>query len=242
MKTYETRPYKKDLPYSYALGAFAAFELIDAKAEIAKAVYIHSKCRDAVKLETLCLQKNIPLLYDDRVFSRICPKENVYVIGVFEKYAADLNPKEVHVVLVNPGDMGNLGTIIRTLAAMNICNLGIITPAADILHPKTVRASMGAIFRIRFEHFRTYDSYRQKYLRPNYLFMSDGETALSDCSPPADAAYTLIFGNEASGLPVEFASYGTSIRIPQSTLVDSLNLPVAVGIGSFFFASGRFIE
>ena len=47
--------------------------------------------------------------------------------------------------------------------------------------------------------------------------------------------YTLVFGNEASGLPPEFAGYGQSVLIPQSKEIDSLNLSVAVSIGAYSF-------
>ena len=47
--------------------------------------------------------------------------------------------------------------------------------------------------------------------------------------------FTLIFGNEASGLPPEFARMGQSVLIPQTNEVDSLNLSVSVGIGVYSF-------
>ncbi|MDR1629951.1 MAG: hypothetical protein LBS36_07040, partial [Oscillospiraceae bacterium] len=47
--------------------------------------------------------------------------------------------------------------------------------------------------------------------------------------------YSLVFGNEATGLPPCFRNFGTSVKIPQSALVDSLNLSVAVGVGVYVF-------
>jgi len=48
-----------------------------------------------------------------------------------------------------------------------------------------------------------------------------------------------IIGNEAIGLPKSFHKIGTSVKLPQSMLVDSLNLSVATGIGLFLFANIR---
>jgi hypothetical protein len=48
------------------------------------------------------------------------------------------------------------------------------------------------------------------------------EVSPAECFKPD--LYTLIFGNEATGLPAEYAEVGTVIKIPQSEEVDSLNL------------------
>ena len=50
---------------------------------------------------------------------------------------------------------------------------------------------------------------------------------------PISKNYSLIFGNEASGLPSEFATFTTPIFIPQNQKIDSLNLSVAASIAMF---------
>ena len=42
--------------------------------------------------------------------------------------------------------------------------------------------------------------------------------------------FTLVFGNESSGLPRELEKLGTKVTIPHSKAIDSLNISVAVGI------------
>ena len=123
------------------------------------------------------------------------------------------------------------------MAAFGVLDLAIITPAADVFDPKTVRASMGAVFRIDSRMYASFDEYRAEF--PNrvlYPFMTDGvyELGTGDLPKP-DEVYTLIFGNEAAGLPPSFAALGRSVRIPQTGMADSLNLSVAVGIGLFEF-------
>ena len=51
----------------------------------------------------------------------------------------------------------------------------------------------------------------------------------------SDVPFSLIFGNEAAGLPVEFASVGQSVRIRHTDSIDSLNLSLAAGIGLYEF-------
>ena len=45
--------------------------------------------------------------------------------------------------------------------------------------------------------------------------------------------FSLVFGNEATGLPNNFLEYGESVIIPHSKEIDSLNLPVAVSIALY---------
>jgi len=218
--------------------------MISAKPEVVCEVYIHSSYADKsrIELERLCSQKNIAVRYDDKVFARINhnQKENCYVAGVFEKYLCSLDEAKPHVVLVNPGDMGNLGTIIRIIAGFNICNLAIITPCADIYNPKTIRASMGAIFHINFQKFDSFGEYADVFNnRGLFPFMLNADMILTPdtCPVVRNGLFTLIFGNESTGLDESlYSKTGTSIKIPQSALVDSLNLSVAVGIGTFIFA------
>ena len=135
--------------------------------------------------------------------------------------------------------MGNLGTILRTLLGFGIKDIAIIKPAADIFNPKVIRASMGAMFRMNFCHFNSFQEYINECGegRDIFPFMLDGKKTLSIADCPKSQKYTLVFGNEAKGLPPEFTQYGTSVFIPQSHEVDSLNLAVSVAVGSFIFTS-----
>ena len=230
--------YKKDSPYSYTAGAYVTYELINTRPELAEAVYIHSSFTDSCNLEDLCRKKNIPAWRNDSAFKRINLKENTYSTAIFHKYFNKLSPDKPHVVLVNPSDMGNLGSAMRTLAGVNITNLAIIEPAADIWHPKTIRASMGAIFRIEIELFQSFTQYRKQFPDHDlFPFMLDGQFRLSTDNCPRSFRYALIFGNEGTGLHHEFKSIGSAVRLTQSAYVDSMNLSVAIGIGTFIFAN-----
>lgn len=45
--------------------------------------------------------------------------------------------------------------------------------------------------------------------------------------------YSLIFGNEATGLPDSFADFTNPVRIMHTSDIDSLNLPIAAAIVCF---------
>lgn len=231
------KKYKKEFSHSYTLGPFPTFELLSACPRHALHVYIHEKFHQREKLEALCALHSIPVSLSPKALERIANKEICYAAGVFQKFQTALSPAAPHVVLVNPADMGNLGTILRTVLGFGIKDIAIIEPAADLFNPKVVRASMGAIFRLRCTLFSSFADYLAAYgeNRKLFPFMLDSAYALTPESCPGAESYSLIFGNEATGLPPEFQQYGQSLFIAQTPEVDSLNLSVAVGVGVFLF-------
>lgn len=234
------KPYKKNFEYSYTLGAFPTFELIKSSTNVVDSVYIHSSYTDREPIIKLCKEHGIPIVENDKVFNRISEKENCYVIGVFHKFETTLDKSKPHIVLVNPSNMGNLGTIIRTAVGLGIYDIACITPCADIFNPKTIRSSMGALFRMRHQYFECFEEYRNIYRNHDiFTFMLNGENTLEIQDCPRTELFSLVFGNEATGLDNSFLNVGTSICIPQSKDVDSLNITIAVGIGAFVFMNQK---
>ncbi len=230
------KPYKKSFDYSYTLGAFPTIELIKSHPEIVKAVYIHTSFTDRISIEELCTKNNISILTNDKLFNKISDKENCFVIGVFDKFECTLETQKSHIVLVNPSNMGNVGTIIRTAVGMGIYDIALITPCADLFNPKTIRSSMGAIFKLRHQYFSSFKEYQNQYDKHDiFTFMLNGSNTLEIQNCPKTELFSLVFGNEATGLDDSFLRIGTSICIPQSPDVDSLNVTIAVGIGTFVF-------
>lgn len=230
------KPYKKSFDYSYTLGAFPTIELIKGHPETVRAVYLHSSFTDRNTITELCKKNNIEILENDKLFNKICDKENCFVIGAFSKYENTLKNDKPHIVLMNPSNMGNMGTIIRTAVGMGIYDIALITPCADIYNPKTIRSSMGAMFKIRHQHFTDFNEYRKQFKYHDiFTFMLNGDKTLNIKDCPKSKLFSLVFGNEATGLDDSFLDIGTSIFIPQSPDVDSLNITIAVGIASFLF-------
>ncbi|CDZ24348.1 tRNA/rRNA methyltransferase SpoU [[Clostridium] cellulosi] len=236
------KSYKKDFEHSYSFGAFPTIELIKSKPEKVIKVFASTSYREEGReeLENLCRKNNVELEINDKVISRLSPKESCLVIGAFKKYECELQKNVPHVALQNPSNMGNLGTIMRTMLGFGVHDLAIIGGGADILDPKVIRASMGAIFRIRFSHFDTIEQYAEIFTSHElYPFMLDGELSLSDMPPRSDKPFTLIFGNEATGLDEHYKQIGKSVVIKHSGEIDSLNLSIAAGIALYEFTKKR---
>ncbi len=229
------KPYKKEFTYSYTEGVFPTVELINNAPETVLRVIFSSKSNNnkgVALLKEKCCALNIPLKEDDNTIARICPKGSVMAIGVFAKSQQQLDMKKDHIVLVNPADMGNLGTILRTAAAFSFFDIAIIEPAADHFDPKAIRASMGAFFRERIKTYKSFDEYaKQAGERDYYPFMLKGRI-LEEYKPsvPSVRPCSLIFGNESRGLEDSFLEVGTPLCIRHLDTVDSLNLTIAAGI------------
>lgn len=227
--------YQREDEVSYALGITLTFELLKYATEYCTKVYVHSKMdrgESFEKLKALCDEAKIPMEFSDKPFNILSQKENCFIIGEFKKFNRPVDPSENHVVLVNPSNAGNMGTIMRSQAGFGITNLVIITPAVDEFDPKTVRASMGAVFRLNISVFKSFEDYEKTAGKRNlFPFMLKAKIHLPDIEPVKP--YSLIFGNEATGLPDSFLNVGTSVIIPHSNRIDSLNLPIAASIALY---------
>lgn len=228
------KQYKKDFTYSYTIGVFATLELLRYRLGEVKSVYVSSrgeKNKGVQMIKEICKKNQIHTEISDGLITKISNTENNYAIGVFSKYQTTIKPSENHVVLVAPSDMGNLGTIIRTMTGFNVKNLALIRPAADIFNPKAIRASQGAIFQINFQYFSTFNKYKSSFNRKFYPFMLNGKITLENVK--FTSPYSLIFGNEGSGLGKDYEQVGQPVSIPQRNSIDSLNVSIAVGIALY---------
>lgn len=232
-------PYHKKLDYSYALGVFPALNLLEARPEAARRLLINPdglENEGVDKLRSRCAQLGIREEMAERVLKREAHKENCFAGLVFEKYPARLRPRNNHVVLCQITDGGNLGTALRTLLGFGLKDIAIIRPSVDVFDPRVVRASMGAAFRMEVGVYDSFEDYRALFPEHAlYPFMLDGAIALAQAAAGAAGPYALVFGNEQAGLPPHFAQLGTSVVIPHSREIDSLNLAVAVSIGAYAF-------
>ena len=232
--------YKKDLQFTYALGATLVLEAFKQKDVLE--VYFRESVKESVYINTilnLCKQNNIPIVKSEKPFNVLTNKNNCYVIGKVRKRKTSLTDSN-HIVLVNPSDAGNLGTIIRTSLGFGFKDIAIVRDAVDAFDPKVVRSSMGAIFNVNVEYFDSIDDYIKRFNDHTlYSFMLNATTKLKDISV-VNKKYSLIFGNEASGLPSNYLDFTNSIIIPKTNDIDSFNLPIAASIAMYKFTENNF--
>ena len=233
--------YKKNDDISYTLGVFPTIELLQERPQDVVRVVVHSsieKNRGYPLIQELCHRHHIHIDVHDKTIQKLSPKNNCFAIALFKKFE-DYIQDENHVVLVNPMDMGNMGTMMRTMIGFGYHNLVIIKPAVDIFDPKVIRASMGAIFHLHIQYYDDFLTYYHQFSHHEfYPLMLKGAKNIHQVA--TQNIHSLIFGNESSGLPDEYLQYGQSVFIPHSEEIDSLNLSMALGLTLFHFSRKNF--
>ena len=230
--------YEKDSQLSYSLGAFPTFELLLNKPNDVVCVYYHEKTtfsQDITKIKNYCENNNIPFKQNSKIINSIAKKDNVFIMAEFKKFSDNLDNGN-QIVLVNPSDMGNAGTIMRTSLGFGYKNLVLITPCIDVFNPKVIRSSMGAIFSLNIKHYPSFEEYAKHNDIKKYLFMLDGKNILQDIDIKENENHALIFGNEATGLDDSLKKYGDTVLIKHSNKIDSLNLSISIGIAIYDFS------
>ncbi len=237
------KKYKKDFGYSYAIGSFSVLNLINSRPQIVETVFCHEKLSDSslALIKDTCHKNNIKVVEQaNKEVERIRNKDREFVFAVFNKYQEQIQASNNHIVLDKPSDMGNLGSIIRTALGFNFNDIAIIGKSCDMFNPKTIRASMGAIFDVRIQRFEDFEAYKKIYETENrniYCFILGGKIELKQVKKDTSRPFSLIFGNESSGLDDFYKNVGESIYIEHSNNIDSLNLGIASSIAMYNFSS-----
>jgi TrmH family RNA methyltransferase len=139
-------------------------------------------------------------------------------------------------------DPGNLGTIIRTSAAMEVDHVMLAGDCADVFNPKVIRASSGAALDIPIS---TCDAAKLDHLKEEgyYLLVSQvAEEKGRDITRIKDipSRCIIVFGSEGRGVSGEILRKADGcFYIPVSGDVESLNVTSAVAISLYVFSRMR---
>lgn len=130
-------------------------------------------------------------------------------------------------------DPGNLGAILRTAAAFGVSHVILSADCADLFHPRTLRAAMGAFLHLQIWQVgslsQAISALREQGRAVYAARLSDDAMPLSSVSlTPADA---VVIGNEGHGISEAAIKECTkSVYIPVGQAVESLNASVAASI------------
>lgn len=135
-------------------------------------------------------------------------------------------------VLENLQDPGNLGTIVRTAEGAGVTGLILSSGTVDLYNPKTIRATMGSVFRVPFVYVQdlgqTVDLLRENQISV-YAAHLAGTKYYDDFSYRQGCAF--LIGNEGNGLSRELADRADLyLKIPMEGRVESLNAAVTASI------------
>lgn len=132
-------------------------------------------------------------------------------------------------ILESIQDPGNLGTMIRTGEGAGVTGIIMNRTTVDVFHPKTIRATMGSLYRVPFY---VADSLEETLAelkdRGVSLYAAHLKGTLSYSEPDYTKPCGFLIGNEGNGLTEEIAAYAEEyIRIPMEGKVESLNAAIA---------------
>lgn len=133
------------------------------------------------------------------------------------------------IVLENVQDPGNVGTVLRTADAFGIDLVALCGACADPYNPKTVRATMGAVFRQPV--VRTEAKALPALLGGLPLYGAALAADAEDIRALPKSGLAVAVGNEGRGLTPELIALcaGTA-AIPMEGRAESLNAGVAAAV------------
>lgn len=182
----------------------------------------------------------------DEVFLALSARDNPAGLGaVIESAWNDLDKLTVQtadlwLALVEVGDPGNLGTILRTADAFGIGGVILIGDTVDPFHPTAVKASMGTLFTlplVQVDHIGEVLEWAADHKLQTIATSAKAEQPIREAAVQFPAL--LLLGSEGEGLPPEvLAAANLQLTIPMRGTTTSLNLAVAAGV-LMYELSGR---
>ena len=173
----------------------------------------------------------------DNVFDRMSqtqtPQGIMAVVKMKDNSLSDMLTGNPLLILVeNLQDPGNLGTILRMGEGAGVTGVIMSPNTVDIYNPKTIRSTMGSIFRVPFVYVQDFSeavTQCQKAGVKVYAAHLDGKNTYlgEDYSTPT----AFLIGNEGNGVSRLVKDKCDFIAsIPMKGDIDSLNASVAAGV------------
>ena len=155
------------------------------------------------------------------------------IIGVvnMQSQEYDLSKYKKIVLLDNVNDPGNLGTIIRTSAALGIDCVITSMDTVDIYNEKVIRATQGSIFKIPVIRCNLIDAINElkKYNIKVLATSLNTKNEIHDINKMDK--FAVVFGNEAHGVKDEvFTLVDEKFKINMYNDVESLNVAITCAI------------
>jgi len=148
-------------------------------------------------------------------------------------YMKDISPDARALCLCSVRDPGNLGAIIRSAVAFGTDTLILSEDCADLYNPKTVRAAMGCLFKLKAFIVQDLASAVVALAEAgrNVYAAELNEKAVSLATLDIGTKDVFMIGNEGHGIPREISALcHASVYIPIRDGVESLNASVAASV------------
>lgn len=177
-------------------------------------------------------------ILDNKVFEAVSdtktPQGIMCILSQFHYRAEDIINKENvgFLVLEDIQDPGNLGTMFRTGEGAGIGGIIMSQNTVDIYNPKTIRSTMGSIYRVPFVYIENLTDILQKIKKKGiktYAAHLKGKKYYDEFN--YNSSFAFLIGNEGNGLSDKIAGMADEyLKIPMEGRVESLNAAIAASI------------
>ena len=200
-------------------------------------VYVSERFLEEPEAEQLLAGKTYEVVAD-AVFKSISdtqtPQGILCLVRMPQYPLSDLlRGDRTHLLIVESiQDPGNLGTMLRTGEGAGITGIIMNRTTVDLFNPKTIRSTMGSIYRVPF--------YVSENLPETVQTLREAGVSLFAAHLRGKASYDkmdykkacgFLIGNEGNGLSDELADLAdVYVRIPMEGKVESLNAAIAASL------------
>ena len=184
--------------------------------------------------QSLILDHNITTIVPDNVMTKMSTATTPSgICAIFQiPISQSLPTCGPGIILVDVSDPGNMGTLIRTAAAMNIKEV-IIIGGVDPYSSKVIQSTAGCLAAVNLYQATFQDLIKNKTLELCALVVKHGK---SPDQTNLRHAFLLV-GSEAHGLSDEhIAACQQAMTIPMPGQAESLNAGVAGSIGLYLMS------
>ena len=141
-----------------------------------------------------------------------------------------IRPEDTLMILENVQDPGNVGTVIRSAGAFGIDAVLLVGNCADLYNPKTIRATMGAVFHKTVVE-TDLDGLRQMQADGIRIFGAVLHRESRDIRQVDLHGAAIAVGSEGHGLSQELLQLCDGyVSIPMRPACESLNAAIAASI------------
>ena len=182
------------------------------------------------RLRELAIAADRVALVPDALFKGFSGLESPARIGFVLAHgaSADIEAGVASVVLDRLQDAGNVGSILRSAAALGVRQVIALKGTAALWSPKVLRAGMGAHFALRLIESVAADVLDALQV-PLVATSSHAAQALHEVALPRPCAW--VFGHEGQGVDADLLDRcALTVRIPQPGGEESLNVAAAAAI------------
>ena len=217
--------------------------VVEAPTESLKAVYVAESFEKNPENQALLKElekkcQNAGAVFEtvaDAVFKNVSDTQTpqgIMAVVAMPEYSFEqlLDGDKTHLLILEGiQDPGNLGTMLRTGEGAGITGVIMNKTTVDLFNPKTIRSTMGSIYRMPYyvteDLSQTLKDLQQRnvslyaaHLKGEHYYTEEDYTG----------ACGFLIGNEGNGLSDEIANQAdTYIKIPMEGQVESLNAAIS---------------